>query len=153
MSHFDTRTDEEIVQARHDVQPKNTLNADKKWEAVFKDFLRVNDMNEDFYNFDEETLNLWLSKLWFRARQKQTKEEVNNNIPGKRYRANSLKSMRYAINRLLQKQERKFDIINSEKFIPSQRAFDDAMKELKALGYGYVVSHIEITGPGDYYYP
>ena len=149
MSHFDTRTDAEIVQARQEVQSKNTLNANKKWETVFKEFLKANEMDEDFYNFDEETLNTWLSKLWFRARQKQTKEEIQKNLPGKRYRANSLKSMRYAINRLLQKNEKQFDIITSEKFIQSQRAFEDPMKELKTLGYGYVKSHVEITEQGN----
>ena len=131
MPHFDPRTDEEIMQARHDVQPKNTLNADKKWETVFKDFLEANDMNENFYTFHKETLNNWLSKLWFRARQKQTKQEIEGNLPGKRYRANSLKSMLYAINRLLQKNECHFNIISSKKFIPCQRRCDERIKEIR----------------------
>ena len=120
MARFDTRTDAEIDQARQEVQPKNTLNADKKWEAVFKEFLNANDMSVDFYDFDVDTLNTWLSKLWFRARQKQTKEELKEGKPGKCYRANSIKSMRYAINRLLQKHEKKFNIISSDQFIPCQ---------------------------------
>ena len=76
MSCFDIRTDEQIEEARLEVQAKNTISADKKWEAVFKEFLQANDMSEDFYNFDVETLNVWLSKLWFRVREKQTKEEI-----------------------------------------------------------------------------
>ena len=149
MSRFDTRTDKQITKVRQEVQPKNTLNADRKWENVFKDFLHANDMNNDFYAFDEQTLNDWLSKLWFRARQKQIKEELKENLPGKNYRANSLKSMRYAISRLLAKTEKKFDIINSDKFVQSQRAFEDAIKELKILGLGYVVSHVEILPAGE----
>ena len=145
---FATRTDEEISKVRLEVQPKNTVNADRKWESVFKEFLRASDMDEDFYAFDEKTLNEWLSRLWFQARQKQTKQEMLANEAGKRYRANSLKSMRYAINRLLSKHENRFDIIASDKFVECQRAFDDAIKELKQLGYGYVVSHVEILNSG-----
>ena len=70
-------------QIRLYVQPKNTINADKKWESVFKEFLSTNDMTKDFYNFDAETLNKWLSKLWFSARQKQTKKEIHERKPGK----------------------------------------------------------------------
>ena len=106
----------------------------KKWEAVFKEFFVANDMTKDFYNFDCETLNKWLSKLWFSAPQKQTKQKLLEGKPGKRYRANSLKSMRYAINRLLHRNKTNFDIISSDQFIPCQRAFDDAIRELKKLG-------------------
>ena len=124
MAQFAIRTDEEIAETKQNVQPKNTLNADKKSETVFKEFLKANNMTEDFFDFDEETLSKWLSKLWFGARQKQTKDEVKKGEPGKRYQANSLRSMRYAINRLLAKSDRSknFDIIASEKFISCQRA-------------------------------
>ena len=149
---FGDETDTDIQRIRDAVQAKNTVNADKKWEAVFKSFLKENDMDEDFYVFDVDTLNKWLSKLWFRARQKQTKEEMINNKPGKCYRANSLKSMRYAINRMLQKKGNKdYDITSSECFIACQRAFEDALKELKSLGLGYVVSHVEIAPQGTQY--
>ena len=37
---FDVHTDEEIKQARQDVQPKNTLQADKKWESVLNHFYK-----------------------------------------------------------------------------------------------------------------
>ena len=60
--------------------------------------------------------------------------------------------MRYAINRILQKNTtNKFDIISGEQFVQCQRAFDDAVKELKKLGFGYVKSHSEILTKGKYY--
>ena len=149
MPRFEEKTDEDIDKIREEVQAKNTISADKKWETVFKEFLEANDMSQDFYDFDVDTLNKWLTKLWFRARQKQMKEEAKEGQPGKRYRAKSLKSMRYAINRVLQKKNKnKFDIISGEQFVPCQRAFDDAIKELKKLGLGYVVSHTEILPEG-----
>ena len=111
-------------------------------------------MATDFYEFDIPTLNEWLSKLWFGAcqdntRKKKKSEPEEHQDEGKRYRANSLHAMRYAINRLLKKSGRKFDITKSDDFIPSQLAFDDAIKELKKLGYGYVINHIEILPEGE----
>ena len=60
---FTSLTDDEINDLRLKVQNKNTTNSDNKWEKVFKEFLRENEMDEDFYAFDTETLNKWLSKL------------------------------------------------------------------------------------------
>ena len=60
---------------------------------IFKDFVTENDMNDDFYDFDIPSLDKWLGKLWFGARQ--------NNPDHTRYHANSLKSLWYALNRCL----------------------------------------------------
>ena len=84
---FVSLTDDEINDLRLKVQNKNTTSSNKKWEKVFKEFLKENKMDDDFYPFNTEALNKWLSKLWFGARQ--NKEHT-------RYRANSLRSMRYA---------------------------------------------------------
>ena len=99
-------------------------------------------MDEDFYAFDTETLNTWLSKLWFGCHQ--------NNKEHTRYRANSLRSMHYALNRCLKKYGKTYNITTSSEFITSQSTFQDAMNELKSLGYDYVVNHTEITGAGKY---
>ena len=109
---------------------------------MFKEFLRENEMDKDFYTFDTETLNKWLSKLWFGAHQKN-KEHT-------RYRANSLRSMCYTLNRCLKKNGKTYDITTSPEFVTSQSAFLAAMKELNRLGYSYVVNHTEITGAGKY---
>ena len=88
----------------------------------------------------------------FGARQDNSRKKTtsDNEVQGKHYRANSLHAMRYAINRLLKKNGKQFDITKSDEFIPCQLAFDDAIKELKKLGYGYVVNHIEILPEGKY---
>ena len=138
-------------------QNKNTRNQDDKWERVFKQFLKENEIDKDFYAFDTQTLNIWLSKLWFGARQdnkksKTSKLNQNESEEPIRYRANSLRAMRYSINRLLKKKGKNFDITTSDEFIPCQLAFDDAMKELKSLGLGYVVNHTEITPDGNLFW-
>lgn len=137
---FGDVSDKHIEETRQEVQNKNTTNADKKWEKVFRDFLIDNEMDNDFYAFDTETLNKWLAKLWFGAR----------NQKGGYYRANSVRSMKYALNRCLKKAGKEFDITTSDKFVHSQRGYADAMKQLKILGYGYVVSHKEIIPEGIY---
>ena len=61
--------DGELDEAGSKVVNPNTAYLDKKWEKVFKDFLKENDMNDDFYDFDIPTPDKWVGKLWFRARQ------------------------------------------------------------------------------------
>ena len=116
---FATITDESLKTLQLNSENKNTKSQDEKWEKVFKSFLEEHEMNSDFYAFDVPTLNDWLSKLWFGARQdnsckKRQKEETEEEKEGKRYRANSLHSMRYAINRLLKKNGKRFDITKSD---------------------------------------
>ena len=119
-------TDDEINDLRLKVQNKSTTYSDKKWEKVFKAFLRENEMDEDFNAFDTETLNKWLSKLWFGAHQNK-KEHT-------RFRANSLRSMHYTLNKCLQKYGKTYDITALPEFVTSQSAFLNAMmKELKSL--------------------
>ena len=58
--------------------------------------------------------------------------------------------MHYTLNKCLQKYGKTYDITDLPEFITSQSVFLNAMKELKSLGYGYVISDTEITGPGEY---
>lgn len=137
---FATLTDDELDEARLKAQNKNTASSDMKWEKVFKVFLSENDMNEDFYAFDVQTLDKWHGKLLFGAHQ--------NNEDHSRYRVKSLKSLRYALNRCLKKSGKTYNIIPSPEFVSSQTIFKDTIAELKSLEFGYVVNHTEITGPG-----
>lgn len=141
MPRFGDVSDESVNKIREQAANKNTKKADKKWEKVFKLFLAENEMDDDFYAFDTETLNKWLAKLWFGAR----------NVKGEYYRANSVKSMKYALNRCLKNNGKEFDINVSDNFVHSQRAYGDAMKHLKSIGLGYVVSHKEIIPEGKYF--
>ena len=55
--------------------------------------------------------------------------------------------MHYSLNRSL-KNAGKFEMCTAPKFIQSKVTFEPAMKELKSLGFGYVVNHSEITSQG-----
>ena len=98
---FAQSSDEGLKTLQVENENKNTKNQDEKWERVFKSFLAEHDMNDDFYAFDVETLNQWLSKLWLGARLDNTRRKASNNEQqeeGKCYQADSLHAMRYAIN-------------------------------------------------------
>lgn len=99
--------------------------------------------DQDFYAFDIETLNKWLTKFWFAARKQKENDK---------YTISTLDNIRYALNRCLKKAGKTFDITKSEAFIPSQLAFNDANRDLKREGKGVVKSHIEIMPNGKYSY-
>ena len=60
----------------------------------------------------------------------------------------SLRSIRYGINRTLKAQEYPFDITTSDQFLKSRKAFDDACKELKKEGFGHIKHTPEISANG-----
>lgn len=137
-------SEEDLDQEREDSQNKNTISAEKKAERAFKAFLGEQDELDpeqtDFYAFDIDTLNKWLSKFWFAARTAKT---------GEKYTISSLDNMRYSLNRCLQKAGKTYDITKSDTFIPSQLAFKDAKRALKKDGKGVVNSHVEISPAGN----
>ena len=76
---FPVITNESLKSLQQNCENKNTKNQDNKWEKVFKCFLAEHDMDTDFYDFDIPTLNEWLSKLWFGARQDNSKKKKKQN--------------------------------------------------------------------------
>ena len=63
------------------------------------------------------------------------------------YSANTMRSLHYALNRILKFKGHEYDIMNkhSLSFKKSQQTFLDSQKELKALGKGEIHSIPEIT--------
>ena len=66
------------------------------------------------------------------------------------YSANTMKSFRYSLNRILRSKGHEYDIMhkNSLSFKHSQQAFMDSQKELKALGKAQMHSAPEINKEG-----
>ena len=117
----------------------NTKKSDEKCEKIFiKYLLSVKEENCEYWTWSVDKLNNTLSKFWFAAR----------NVEGDYYRVSSLKHIRYALNRCLERQCHGYDIITSDAYKPSQKAFKDACTNLKKLGYGYVNNHPEISASG-----
>lgn len=136
--------DNEVEETREDLKNKNTMKADKAAHKLLIEYLEeiwaehVNE-NYNYWLYDQRLLDKILSKLWFEVRQQ------NND----RYTVSSLRNLRYAINRNLKKRGAEFDITKSDNFINSQKAFEDACKLLKKLGYGVVKHYDEIIPAGE----
>ena len=64
------------------------------------------------------------------------------------YSVNTLCNFKYALNRILRKKDHEFHITKSPSFKPMMDAFNDACKELKENGKGYINSAEEITEEG-----
>ena len=143
---FKQLSDEELKAKRRDLQNGNTLNAEKCADKAFKLFLEVSGSDSaEYYFFEEEELSKWLSKFWFGARMMPE----NGEEEGKLYSVSTLRSFKYAINRILKKHGHSFDITKSPFFKPCMDAFNDAVKELKEAGRGHVNSAEEIEEHGN----
>ena len=142
---FKQLSDEELKAKRRDLQNSNTLNAEKCADKALKQFLAESGASSvEYYFFEEQDLVTWLSKFWFGARMMPEKDEEE----GKLYSVSTLRSFKYAINRILKKHGHAFDITKSPFFKQCMDAFDDAVKELKEAGRGHVKSAEEIEENG-----
>ena len=96
-------------------------------------------MKEDYWNYTNKDLNEVLGKFWFAA----------HNQKGDHYKVTSLKHIRYALKRILQRKN-KIDILTHPNFSESQKLFKDACHELKKKGYGSIEHTEEIKPTGMY---
>ena len=141
--------DDDYVKDKHTEQAnKNSKRGEKLAEKAFTDYLQAMDLEEfTFWDFDSMHLDNLLSKFWFAVRQTEVDPVTGE---GKRYKVQSLKTLRYALNRVIQERGSKHNILTGDDFIKSQIAFKDACKELKSLGYGFVTPTDEITPEGEH---
>lgn len=134
--------DDELDQERQKVKKKNTVKSDRKCDKILIDYLKqvwsTKVENYEYWTYSPELIDKILTKFWFEVRQKNRD----------RYTVNSLKHLRYAINRNFKKKGCEFDILKSECFSKNQLAFADATKLLKQLGYGVVKHYEEIKPKG-----
>ena len=144
---FDIEITEGTVAAKHyELQNKNTKKAEKTAQRQLMDYLTEIGCNSNkFWQFDDYDLDRHLSKFWFAARQ-----EKPDKITGepKKYKVQTLKSLRYGLKRFLLENGKTVDIITDGKYRKSQIAFDDACKELKAEGLGFIQPYREISPTG-----
>ena len=135
---FPDLNSDQIATKRQSVKKQNTEKSNKKCKKIFTQWLNRHNFNENYWELDIETLNAYLSKFWFEART----------VNGEHYTTASLGHICYAINRCLVKHDSDYDIVDSPNFKPSQLAFSDACKELKAMGKGHRKSYPAITPCG-----
>ena len=137
--------DDEIQEKRAKVQRKNTKAADKSTSKQLLIYLnQIGCRTEDFWTLDTDELDAILAKFWFAARSNKVDEKGIQ----QKYMIQSLRSIRYGINRVLKEKKYGYDITTSEKFSESQKAFEDACKELKEEGFGHISHTPEISPEG-----
>ena len=133
---FEDITDKLVVQKHFQVQKKNMKKNEKSAEKQLRDYLLLKACEHTrFWEFEANLLDSHLSHFWFAARQNKIDQATNK---PKKYKVQSLKTLRYVLNRILKEKNYDHDIITSPAFRKSQTAFTDACKELKQQGYGYV---------------
>ena len=152
--------DEELENKSKQCKNKNTERSEKRANAAFTKFLEACDVGTDrldYWNFSAEELDTYLAKFWFGARKDTTNFNDNEddfeedpNLKEQCYSANTLKNFRYALNRIIKDKGNLPDLIDKSSIVfkKSQKAFVDAVKELKAQGKAEIKSKHEITEEG-----
>ena len=138
---------------------ENTYKAEKRADKAFIKFLvamGVDETDTNYWNYSEPRLDEYLAKFWFGVRKEdaddQETSESDPQMKERLYKANSLRNIRYSLNRVLKSKGHLYDITNKNtaSFQKSQKAFNDAIKELKAEVKGDVKSHPEIEETGKF---
>ena len=153
--HFVLYSDEEL-QRKHDASKNiNTTRSEERANSVFQKFLQQagkKDLN--YWYYDEPELDQMLEKFWFGARKDINLDTYNEagdcETEDSFYSANTMKNIRYSLNRILKNKGHLYDIINTSNmsFKHSQKAFFTSQKDLKERGKGQIYSAPEITETG-----
>ena len=119
---FDMEITDESIDIKHqEYQNKNTNKAEKTAQKQFTEYLTEIGCNcNEFWTYDVFDLDRHLAKFWFAARQKKVDKDTGES---KKYKVQSLKSLRYALKRFLIEKGKTFDIITDGNFRKSQTAF------------------------------
>ena len=148
-------SDEKLQRKQEAGKNKNTTKTEERANQAFQKFLRqCGESNVDYWFYEEPELDNYLSKFYFGARKDADSDfETDSEDPERQelmYSANTMRSFRYALSRILQSKGHEYDIMhkNSLSFKKSQQAFLDSQKELKALGKAQIKSAPEITEEG-----
>ena len=137
---FKTLSEDELLQIKTKIKNPNIEKANKKAEHTFVEYLstRPDIENTFFWLYKPEKLDSILAKFGFEVKM----------TDGENYRVSSLKHLMYGLNRVLKKKGHEYDIMKSTQFMKSQEAFQQAIVNLKQMGYRYVVPYKEIKPKG-----
>ena len=148
---------EELEAKSKKAKNDNTDKCERRADKAFCKFLVVlgrDESDTEFWYYDEPTLDEALAKFWFGA-CKDLCDDIDKTgedpeMKNRLCSANTLKSFRYGINRILKSKGHLYDIIDlkTASFTKSQKAFADALKELKSEGKADVHSYPEIDEEG-----
>ena len=148
--------DDEFEQKTKKCRNNNTDKCEQRAHKAFTNFLMAMDKeNLDYWYYTKPELDNCLAKFWFGARKdlgeghddnEQQDSEEDPNKRERMYKASSLRNFCYSLNRILKSRGHLYDITarSTTSFGKSQKAFIDAIKELKEEGKGDIESYPEI---------
>ena len=140
-------SEEDLVFKHAKVQRKNTKKGELSAQRQFQEYLQeTGSASTEFWLFEPLELDLHLSKFWFAARQDKADPTTGER---KKYKVQSLKTLRYGLKRFLFEKGHNYDITKSDQFRKSQLTFQDACRELKDEGLGFITPTEEITPSGN----
>ena len=87
----------------------------------------------NFFEYSDEDLDRWLAKFYSGARTEK----------GEKYSSSTMHTIRYGLNRALQKAGKTYDITKKEykNFLHSINSFENVLKDLKKSGKGTSKTH------------
>ena len=134
---FSSRTEEEIVVLRMELNAKSTIKANKRAAATFRSYLSEKNQPTDFENFDKVRLNEALAHFYINLRK----------TDGDKYKMNSLENIRHSLSRYIQAPPflKTFDLVKGEDFRDANVNFRAVLAELKREGKGSVDHHPVIS--------
>ena len=145
-------SDEQLAKKLKDGQNSNTVKSELKADRAFTRFLKENGAEQfEYWFFEEPELDTWLAKFWLCVRKKDDSDSDTEDPERKdqMYSANTLRSFRYGLNRILKSKGHLYKITEKgTSFMKSDEAFNLAIKELKSEGKAEVHSYPEITEEG-----
>ena len=110
----------------------------------------------EYWFYDEPTLDECLAKFWYGASKDICEQSGDNDddpeLKKKLYSVNTLKNFCYGLNKILKSKGHSHDIIDRKtaSVTRSQKAFANALKELKSEGKAEVHSFPEIEEEGKF---
>ena len=147
-------SDDQLDKKLKEGQNENTVKSERKAHKAFNRFLIENGADDlEYWLFEEPELDNWLAKFWLCVRKSDddtdSEREEDPEQKDRMYSANTLRSFRYGLNRVLRMKGHLYKITEKgTSFIKSDESFKLAIKELKSEGKAEVHSHPEITEEG-----
>ena len=134
-------TDQEVENKGQKVKNKNTLRGELHADKAFRRFLdQAGVSNTEYWTYPIDDLDKYLAKFYLGARKYATDDdpspEEDPEQKSRKYLANTLKNVRYALNRHLHNLGKAFDIVHDKKeLLPkSTKAFETSYGRIEKGG-------------------
>ena len=137
---FHESTEEDRQKLIDDALPKKTAQANAFWKRVLDEYCEKNSITMDFKTVSAEDLASVMERFLVDVRRKD----------GQRYKKNSLKAVRGAVQRLLVAENRTINVFTDVQFTRGRKILDGVLKERKRSGQEDQVLHAQALSESDW---